>query len=557
MEPPRKSGLTKTGPRPSSMHNRTSLESKVFSEKSFQHNCQKDIIAYFQEKCPETPITIKHLQTPNTKDFILVFTTLVRKIDPFFEINGKIEDEIPAFFKQLGYPITISKNSLLAVGAPNSWPSLLLSLHWLQDFVRMDEYSIENEAQVILTKDNTEEELCTGQLLKAYELFLVNQDYSDDINELRFLLHSKFQENHTRYMQMIEIVDLLRKDRDDLKHNWININNLDSKIEMTVSQTNSMKNMNVLLGNLHELEDKKTFLLKNYHEKNELFDNIQSKTREIWDRVKNQEYSLEDIKRMQQELDNLDTSYYSLEEQKEKHREYNWKHQEKLELLITETQEILNKYQNFSINNPFIKNKVLVLFHPENLRQEDISQVIVPYNFLESLRNYQQPSLSMQNENINQLEEDIYNTSLKNNQAQIELSDYTGIILDLNRKLNELKNKLKTDPEYTNNHIDLRNKELRLLENEVKDMKNTSNDMKREIKTITEAYEMRKRELSKAEIDWNNTLKTMKEELLEAFTYGNLLHKRLVQHIEVCSEFLQKQWSSMSGLLVSNKFSDL
>ena len=181
MELPRKSGILKSGSRPSSMHSRFTLDPKQFSEKSFQIICQKEIIAYFQEKCHDTPITIKHLQSPNTKDFIIILTALVRKIDPLFELTGKIEDEVPAFFKLFGYPHTISKNSLLAVGAPNSWPSLLAALYWLLDYIKMYEHSEENEASHILTKDTSEEELYTEHFFRAYELFLQTQDYSDEL----------------------------------------------------------------------------------------------------------------------------------------------------------------------------------------------------------------------------------------------------------------------------------------------------------------------------------------------------------------------------------------
>ena len=58
--------------------------------------------------------------------------TLVHQFDPSFEIQTKkLDEEIPNFFKGIGYPFPISKNSLLAIGAPSSWPGLLGALLWL------------------------------------------------------------------------------------------------------------------------------------------------------------------------------------------------------------------------------------------------------------------------------------------------------------------------------------------------------------------------------------------------------------------------------------------
>ena len=187
----------------------------------------------------------------------------------------------------------------------------------------MNDFSTDNQDNIILTKDNTEQELYSGQLLKAYELFLKSEDYNEELCELSFLLQSKFKDLKDRYMQISEIVDNLKNERDELKHNWQNIENIESRIDMSRSQTNSLKNTNHLIVTIQDLEDKKNHLLHVFREKRDLFDDLELKNKELYEQLKMQKISLDEKKRMEQELESLETSIFQLEEQREKLRENN------------------------------------------------------------------------------------------------------------------------------------------------------------------------------------------------------------------------------------------
>ena len=479
---------------------------------------------------------------------MLIFGNLVRKIDPFFEMTGKIEDEIPAFFKQLGYPYSISKNSLLAVGAPNSWPSLLACLHWLLDVVKMNDFSTDNQDNIILTKDNTEQELYSGQLLKAYELFLKSEDYNEELCELSFLLQSKFKDLKDRYMQISEIVDNLKNERDELKHNWQNIENIESRIDMSRSQTNSLKNTNHLIVTIQDLEDKKNHLLHVFREKRDLFDDLELKNKELYEQLKMQKISLDEKKRMEQELESLETSIFQLEEQREKLRENNWKSQGRIDALISEIYKQLNKYENFSINNAFISTtSPMVSFYPENIKT-DIQRVLVPENFLEELRNHESLSAYKRNEGINNYEQEIYKTGQENHQLKIELEEESRVINENIRKINELKRSLKTNPDSINYEIENKTAELRDLEEMIKNCKNLTNELRRDLRIQVESYEMRKKELTKAEADWGNLIKTKTDEILQAVMIANWINDRVHNYIKSTEEFMHKQWSEIGNL---------
>jgi len=63
-------------------------------------------------------------------------------VDPHIKIVGKMEDEVPAFFKRMRYPFAISKSALFAVGSPHTWPGLLAALVWLTDLLYYTEKAV-------------------------------------------------------------------------------------------------------------------------------------------------------------------------------------------------------------------------------------------------------------------------------------------------------------------------------------------------------------------------------------------------------------------------------
>lgn len=116
----------------------TSSSSKAdprnLSDKVFQQNSIKKLMAFLVDHGYDHPITNKSLVRPSCKDFHHIVTFLLRHIDPSFQDGSmKIEDEIAMSFKALGYPFSVSKTSLVAAGSPHAWPSLLSALAWLTE----------------------------------------------------------------------------------------------------------------------------------------------------------------------------------------------------------------------------------------------------------------------------------------------------------------------------------------------------------------------------------------------------------------------------------------
>ncbi|KAF6262378.1 HEC/Ndc80p family-domain-containing protein [Scenedesmus sp. NREL 46B-D3] len=107
-----KPGTAKADPRP-------------LSDKNFFNGCIRNIIAYASTHSYPYALSPKVLTSPTGKDFAQLAFWLFQRFDPTLKAFGKVEDEVPLFFKRLNYPFQLSKSALFAVGSPHSWPSLL------------------------------------------------------------------------------------------------------------------------------------------------------------------------------------------------------------------------------------------------------------------------------------------------------------------------------------------------------------------------------------------------------------------------------------------------
>ncbi len=112
---------------------------RPISDKGFQANCIRTIITYLSTHNYPAQVSPKTLASPTAKDFTLIVQFLQQQFDPNLKTFGKIEDDVPLFFKRLNYPHQISKSALFAVGSPHSWPAVLAALTWLVELLNYNE----------------------------------------------------------------------------------------------------------------------------------------------------------------------------------------------------------------------------------------------------------------------------------------------------------------------------------------------------------------------------------------------------------------------------------
>ena len=547
MEYPRKSGISKSGPRPSTMHGpRYTLDPKQFSEKSFQIFCQKEIIAYFQEKCPENPISIKHLQTPNTKDFILILTTLVRKIDKLFELSGKLEDDVPAFFKSMGYPFPISKNSLLAVGAPSSWPSLLACLYWLLENVKMYELAEENESRGNIASDAPDEELCSEHLIRAYELFLQTKDYNEELQRLSSLLSERYEEIHRKALQTREIVEHNRREKEELVHYLRAAGNIDPDIEMALSQMNSVRDFAGLENMIREYARRLENAKKGYNDMFYVSTELDAQVETLATQIKEQKYNKDDIRRFQKEISECTRIEVQKGHEIQLAAEQSWENANLIQSLIQEIHDKLNKYNHSSMSSEIIQNGLIVTFTPEKLLTGEYDELITPHDILERFRAYQLECMDILRQAIEENDRNIYDYSIKIDHMNGYIRDSFSSIEEKSKNVQQMEDDSRCKNEDGEVELEKKKKQIREIDEILREIRNDSNEKKRAIRDTNDKTSMRAKELIKAESEWGNTIKKQRKMLDDSINLGMFALTKVYDSMDRCQNFISSQAEEIS-----------
>ncbi|KAJ1606873.1 coiled coil protein [Cryptosporidium canis] len=90
----------------------------------------KTILTFLSKRGYPNQINPKTLNSPTRALYLEVLQFIISQYDPRIKIS-KPDDEIPRFFKDVGYPVTINKTTIIAPGAPNTWPQHIAAMSWL------------------------------------------------------------------------------------------------------------------------------------------------------------------------------------------------------------------------------------------------------------------------------------------------------------------------------------------------------------------------------------------------------------------------------------------
>ncbi|OMJ83440.1 hypothetical protein SteCoe_15608 [Stentor coeruleus] len=519
MDLPRKSYASKTLSRQSAMGaNRLSLDLKLFADKITQLNCQKEIVSYFQEHVPENPITVKNLKAPSTKDFQDILTILIQKIDPNYIFTGRLDEDVPNFFRQMGYPYTISKNSLLAVGAPNSWPSLLASLSWLIDLVKFSDesYDIEDNNSIILSNESNTEKL-PYLYAQAYEKWFEHEDMNEIKREIVYIQERFTDERIDKKRELESMTEMLRSQRDDLKNKKNNFMSFESKT--TVLKSHIMSSKNAVANILNEIrvyeerisssEKSHEILKKNISESREVADSLEFI-------VKNQSMSLDESLAILDEEKNLDSATSNSEEQRKRYKELQRDCENNLQARINEALNRLEKISNYSGDIPFVNEKIKFQLVLENLSDRG-KEPLEPNDILQRVKTFSNQSLQALSENTGKNNSEISEIAIKNliKKEQIE---------ELKKKTSEKIREFKENEKIYTLSVDKLNiilrekeKELYSLEDTLRQEKHTIGDYQNKVKATNEDLDLKKKALSKFSKEYSNTEENARKYVKEGF----------------------------------------
>lgn len=205
-------------------------------DKHYMQLCVKNLISYVIDHGYEQPISPKILTNPSSRDFQHIFLFLVRNIDPNFSFQKRFEDEVPAILRALGYPFTISKSALSAVGSPHTWPSLLGVLTWLMGLLKYgDAMRARDETDQGLDPNERRQQIFYDNMVQAYSQFLQG---ADDFPNLDKALCQHFEaESSKREAEIAKI----QADRDELAVTLHSLQTQPSPLALIVEHRTSLE----------------------------------------------------------------------------------------------------------------------------------------------------------------------------------------------------------------------------------------------------------------------------------------------------------------------------
>lgn len=153
-------------------------------DKAYMKSQVEILIRFAIDHGYQHPLSPKILSNPSGRDFQNIFMFLIKSIDPNFELRKKFEEEVISLIKALGYPFSISKSALSAVGSPHTWPSLLGVLMWLVGQVKYKEAKLHKEANSEgISIEQQRQKLVYTNVVAAYDQFLQGADEYPELNK--------------------------------------------------------------------------------------------------------------------------------------------------------------------------------------------------------------------------------------------------------------------------------------------------------------------------------------------------------------------------------------
>jgi len=329
---------------------------RPIAEKSYMTSCINSLLQYLVSSGYEHPVSRKTLSRPSGRDFNQIVTFILRCIDPSFnDGTQKFEDEVAMAFKSLGYPYPISKTALVAAGSPHTWPTLLAALMWLiellgcedsqeEDILRNEDDATMNSLEEI---ESRSEKAFFRYLNKAYVAFLSADDPQYEALEEALVeyfekdnlkIEGEFQRVTETNMEIQEEIKQLLRNGEELP-------------ELKQRREDYATDLEKFYDLVKKLEEHKATLRKKVEERTaelvkreEGLQQITAQIDALKRQVQSQEFSVEDIRRMQKEKVRQEESIARAAGAKNEQNKALWEVSTELSQRVDQLRETVEKY---------------------------------------------------------------------------------------------------------------------------------------------------------------------------------------------------------------------
>ncbi|XP_069681700.1 kinetochore protein NDC80 homolog [Periplaneta americana] len=508
-------------------------DTRPISEKQYQNKTVQKIVAYFNSIPDQNISTALVKRSLTIKLFV---DAVVQLLSPFFKtlvLNmSNYSEEIPRLAKKLGYPGTVKKSWLVTANSSYSWLNVIALLSWLVDLHGVNSHIRE---LMFPPRDDDDDDLPMNILddstmfdyyMKSFDLYnkaasseVIDTQFNRDMSAKIGISNTDIEDLEADIQKLnVELADpeqIAEEQEEDEKLNELSeLENKEKLLAMTKLNRDNYRK---------ELEKTKVALLQSIQTLNTHKQNTLSNISRLSDLVKNQRISMEDKRKIEADIMELENTNIELQNQFDL-----WSKK-----VYSDDLQIAKLSSD--LNNRKTKHEELLLEHASTIPELSDFRVTVTY--------FQNGSLEIVKELCEQMKNLIAVLELKISQAEdcIEEcdesdNDQTSEIKEVYQRIKneaetekveatQLKEQLKQkQQELKNEQLRLQNETTRLKKTEAK--KNEDTAKTRDIKLqIFDMHERATKFFDEMEAMHNEVIKKMEATMAPVYklaeTYMN------------------------------------
>ncbi|KAJ3128144.1 kinetochore-associated Ndc80 complex subunit ndc80 [Nowakowskiella sp. JEL0407] len=539
-------------------------EVRPIRDKQWQNSAIRNLISFLVQMGYPESINPKMLSPPTQKDFQSVFRFTYMQLDPTYNYTKKFEEEVPAILKGLRYPFVeqITKNHIISVGTMHAWPHMLAMLTWLVELV-MCVKEMENED--IFLDNETEDEAVIAEkeffefLQRSYHRFMSDDSYEDMDDDLA---QQKNMESAERLEKLKNDNEILSKELRDLTSKEPPLKEAQGHHGILLSDKGKfMKYIDHLEEKKEKLIAANASITEEIQQKEMQLKILAQKKEDLSNQVNEQPISVEAVKEMKSQIDQLRKSVRELEASTANLRTKSWDNELKitkkvdnLEMLAKQFNDLAHELRILSddtslnaptqtFNNTLFSGDVRPLItelelnihgtRVEKVFSLDLKNGIKP--MLAKLKQQYNKALFNAQEESNSLQEALDNLTDQNAERLDEIEALKSRIIKTDQKFEEMKQstKLKTSN---------MNAEIEALEQKVSFMRKENESMWDDaIKRETQA----KAEFEKFERQVEATRKQMLLSMHDSLSYVVEFRQTVTRELEDLLEFFDDDFKEV------------
>mmetsp|Transcript_1643 Transcript_1643/g.3596 ORF Transcript_1643/g.3596 Transcript_1643/m.3596 type:complete len:619 (+) Transcript_1643:43-1899(+) len=287
---------------------RSSRDPRPVGSKAYMMQCTQNILEVLTARgFPKSISHEKLLKDPACKDFFEVFRFLVNQIDPGLEVDGRVEDEVPAIMRRLKYPVEVNRSKLQAISGPNTWPQLLAVLDWLAVLVRISEGLVAPVALCeasLLDADGGDEEnhVILRCIHENYVQFIHGREDKSDEEDLRRVYEERADSVQDEIGRLQECVDSMSRRLTEYSNEHERLEEMRRTPGLLEREAETLRSAILAMEARVQRVEAETTNLEAEERVWETEDQeVRQAARELQEQVQNQAYTKKDVERLKYE----------------------------------------------------------------------------------------------------------------------------------------------------------------------------------------------------------------------------------------------------------------